>query len=129
MDEEISNGNKSQNKRKTKVKVYYSFLTIILLFCIVYFSYSALLNVSKCINMPSKMQKMKMLNTAALEQNKKLKEEIKDFGSLESIEAIARNNLKMAGENEILVIVNKTEPATNDNTKPESNKRFLIKKE
>jgi len=57
--------------------------------------------------MPAKIIKMKELNRSAIAQNKKLKDEISNFESLHSLEAIARNNLKMAGEDEILVIVNK----------------------
>ena len=99
-----------KNKRiRNKVRFHCSILTITLLFCIVYFSYSVFLNISKCVNMPAKMIKMNELNKSAIAQNKKLKDEIANFESLHSLEAIARNNLKMAGEDEILVIVNKQE--------------------
>lgn len=37
---------------------------------------------------------------------KKLKHEINEFSQTASLEAIARNNLKMAGENEVLIIIN-----------------------
>ena len=68
--------------------------------------------------MPAKIIKMNELNKSAIAENKKLKNEISNFESLHSLEAIARNNLKMAGEDEILVIVNKkesTETATQSN--------------
>lgn len=107
------------HKTKTKIKFYYSFLTLILLFCIVYFSYSAFLNISKCLNLPSKQSKMEKLNQEALAENKKLKNEINNFGSLKSLEAIARNNLKMAGQDEILVIVNKTQTKEEEENKGE----------
>ncbi len=102
--------NSKNQKTKSKIRIYYSFLTVTLLLCIVYFSYSAFLNISKCINMPNKTHKMRELNRAAIAQNKKLKDEIANFESLQSLEAIARNNLKMAGEDEILVIVNDNKP-------------------
>lgn len=103
----------NSKKKKLQLRKCYSFLTVTLLFCIFYFSYSAFLNISKCLNMPAKHSKMNQLNKNAIAQNKKLKEEIANFESIQSLEAIARNNLKMAGENEILVIFNppKTESA------------------
>lgn len=99
---------KSYTNRK-KLKFHCSILTVTLLFCILYFSYSVFLNISKCVNMPAKIIKMKELNQNAIAQNKKLKDEIANFESLHSLEAIARNNLKMAGEDEILIIVNHEE--------------------
>ena len=38
-----------------------------------------------------------------------LKKEIKNFSSTSSLEAIARNNLKMAGDDEVLVIINESD--------------------
>lgn len=62
---------------------------------------------------------MKELNEQAIAENQRLKEELEDFSSMKSLEAIARNNLKMAGENEVLVIINKPkqEPAPPDTKK------------
>ena len=62
---------------------------------------------------------MKELNEQAIAENQRLKEELEDFSSMKSLEAIARNNLKMAGENEVLVIINKPkqEPAPQDTKK------------
>lgn len=62
---------------------------------------------------------MKELNEQAIAENQRLKEELEDFSSMKSLEAIARNNLKMAGENEVLVIINKPkqEPAPTDTKK------------
>ena len=50
----------------------------------------------------------------AAKRNENLKQEIKNFSSASSLEAIARNNLKMAGENEVLVIINTAEEANSD---------------
>ena len=112
------NANKEAKNKKGRIRLRscYSFLTITLIFCIMYFSYSVFMNITKCINMPAKILKMKELNKAAIAQNKRLKDEIANFESLHSLEAIARNNLKMAAEDEILVIVNQenTEAAVSD---------------
>ena len=49
---------------------------------------------------------LKKIRDDAEAKNKKLKREIKEFSSTASLEAIARNNLKMAGEDEVLIIIN-----------------------
>ena len=68
---------------------------------------------------------MKALNQQAYAENQRLKEELEDFSSMKSLEAIARNNLKMAGEDEVLVIINKPqEPAPTENQK----KKNILKK-
>ena len=59
---------------------------------------------------------MKKTKNQAAQRNEKLKQEIKNFSSASSLEAIARNNLKMAGEDEVLVIINTAEEANSDKT-------------
>jgi len=59
---------------------------------------------------------MKKTKYQAETRNKKLKQEIKNFSSASSLEAIARNNLKMAGEDEVLVIINTAQEANSDKT-------------
>ena len=56
------------------------------------------------------IKKMKALNQQAYLENQRLKEELEDFSSMKSLEAIARNNLKMAGKDEVLVIINRPQP-------------------
>lgn len=94
-------------KKKREFKMRYSFLTVIFLACLIYLAFSAFYNISKTINYQVKIRKMAQLKKQAEQENIKLKEELDNFNSLESLEAIARNNLKMAGENEVLVIINK----------------------
>ena len=106
------------NKRKNKIRFYYSFLTIVLLVCIVQIGFSAFNNITKSISYHGKIKKMKALNEQAYVENQRLKEELEDFSSMKSLEAIARNNLKMAGEDEVLVIINKPkETAQSDKQK------------
>ncbi len=113
-----------QNKhRKTKIRVYYSFLTIVLLICLAQIGFSAILNISKAISYQTKIKTMKETKNQASEKNKKLKEEIKNFSSTSSLESIARNNLKMAGDNEVLVIINTAEEANSTKTKNGKNKK------
>lgn len=57
---------------------------------------------------------MEKIKTAAMNYNDDLKQEIKMFSSMSSLEGIARNNLKMAGEDEVLVLINNNPPVEND---------------
>lgn len=103
---------KVKNKqRKNKIRVYYSLLTIVLLICLAQIGFSAILNISKTISYQTKINTMKKTKDQAEGRNKKLKQEIKNFSSASSLEAIARNNLKMAGEDEVLVIINTAQEA------------------
>lgn len=98
------------NKRKNKIRFYYSFLTIVLLICLVQIGFSAFNNITRSISTHGKIKKMKALNQQAYLENQRLKEELEDFSSMKSLEAIARNNLKMAGKDEVLVIINRPQP-------------------
>ena len=91
---------------------YYSFLTIILLLCLVQITISAVLNVSKIISYKAKLIQITKTRDAARDLNDQLKDNIKNFSKVDGLEAIARNNLKMSGEDEVLVIINtpKEEP-------------------
>lgn len=106
---------KTKNKqRKTKIRVYYSFLTIVLLICIAYMVAGAIMNISKTISFQTKINIMKKTQNQAEKRNETLKQEIKNFSTASSLESIARNNLKMAGEDEVLVIINTAEEANSD---------------
>ena len=98
--------------RKDKVKkgFYYSFLTIVLLFCLIQVGFGAILNISKTISYKAKIKTLEKVRDDAEMKNRALKEDIKEFSTTTSLEEIARNNLKMAGEDEVLVIINKSEP-------------------
>ena len=109
---------KTKNKkRKNEIRFYYSFLTIVLLICLAQIGISAFKNITKSISYHGKIKKMKELNEQAYAENQRLKEELEDFNSMKSLEAIARNKLKMAGENEVLVIINKPKQEPPEDTK------------
>ena len=90
---------------------YYSFLTIILLLCLIQISVSAVLNVSKIISYKAKIVQITKTRDAAMAFNDQLKDSIKNFSKIDGMEAIARNNLKMSGEDEVLVIINTPDAA------------------
>ncbi len=101
---------KEQKKKNNKIKFYHSFMTIVLLLCVFQIGYSALLNISKIVIYRAKIIKSNDLKLKAQKRNEKLKEELNNFNSMQRVESIARNNLKMAAENEVLVIINEPEP-------------------
>lgn len=116
--ESLIDKTKTKNKkRKTKIRVYYSFLTIVLLVSLAQIGVSAILNISKTISYQTKINTMKKTKAQATERNMQLKDDIKNFSSASSLESIARNNLKMAGKNEVLVIINTAQQANSDKNK------------
>ena len=116
-----------QKKKMRKNKVYLSFMTIILLLCVVQVAYSALFNISKIVVYRGKIIKAQELKEAALQKNKRLKNELDNFNSTNRVESIARNNLKMAGENEVLVIINTPNAEDKPKTKKEQFLDFIEK--
>lgn len=116
LDEELAARAKAKTRRhKRKIGFYYSFLTIVLLFCLVQVGFGVILNISKIIAYKAKINTMERVRDDAEIRNKELKSDIKQFSKTASLEEIARNNLKMAGEDEVLVIINNnTEQAEKD---------------
>ena len=82
---------------------------------------SAVLNVSKIVSYKAKIVQITKSRDAALATNEQLKDNIKNFSNVQGLEAIARNNLKMSGEDEVLVIIN----SPNDEEKPEKPKNWF----
>ena len=103
---------KQQKKKNRRVRVYHSFLTIVLLLVIFQISYSALLNFAKIVVYQAKIAKAQELFNQADTRNKHLKNEIQNFSSMKKVEAIARNNLKMAAKDEVLIIINQPQEKT-----------------
>ncbi len=106
-------------KRKSKVKkgIYYSFLTLVILFCLVQVGFGAILNISKTISYKTKINTLEKVRDDAEARNRDLKDDIKQFSTATSLEGIARNNLKMAGEDEVLVIINEPKDADKNQKK------------
>ena len=113
---------KQQKKKIRKIRFYHSFLTIVLLLCVVQISYSALLNLAKIVVYQTKIIKAQDLKTQAETRNKNLKNEIQNFSSMHKVESIARNNLKMAAKDEVLIIINQPQEETNESDKLPDNK-------
>ena len=91
---------------------YYSFLTVILLLCLVQITISAVLNISKIVSYNSKIKQITNTRNAAQALNIQLKDNINNFSNVTGLEAIARNNLKMSSEDEVMVIINEPKEDT-----------------
>jgi len=123
---------KAEEKRKKmsrKTGFYYSFFTVVLIFCLIQIGYGAILNISKIISYQGKMITLKNLLKQAQLRNEDLKTEKKVITSDNSLEGIARNNLKMAGEDEVLIIINKKVEEPKKKKKKWNFKFFSDKKE
>ncbi len=119
---------KTTSERKSKPSssngFYYSFLTVILLLCLIQITVSAVLNISKIISYKAKIIQITKTRDAAKALNEQLQDNIKNFSNVTGMEAIARNNLKMSGEDEVLVIIN----TPKDNNKEEKSKFIGLRK-
>ena len=89
-------------------------------------SFSALLNISKVIAYHGKITTLESKQIAAETRNIKLRKDIESFSKTSAMESIARNNLKMAGKDEVLVIVNKQEHE--DSVQKDKHKKIGFKK-
>ena len=114
----------STSKQQEKKKIHYSLLTFVLIICILELAVSAVNNINKNINFAAKIRGLEEKRNEELNKNKQLKSEIENFNSETTLESIARNNLKMAGENEILLIINKPKEdlSSAENAKEKKNK-------
>lgn len=108
---------------KTSSGFYYSFLTVVLLLCLIQVTISAVLNISKIISYKAKIIQITKTRDAALALNEQLQDNIKNFSNATGLEAIARNNLKMSGEDEVLVIINS--PKENENLEKANKNKFI----
>ncbi len=97
---------RNSSDNSSYAKFNYSFLTIILIFCLLQVVRSAFINISKVISYNAKIVQITKTRDAAKSLNEQLKDNINNFSNVNGIEAIARNNLKMSSEDEVLVIIN-----------------------
>lgn len=114
---------KQQKKKIRKIRIYHSFMTVVMLFCIGMMVYSSLLNFAKLVFYHQKTIKAQELKAEAEATNKRLKNEIQNFNSMYKIESIARNNLKMAAKDEVLIIINQNNE--NDESKKTNENSFI----
>jgi len=98
--------NSSENVVKPKEKIYYSGLTLFLLFALVQVGWSVLMNFSKAVSFNNKISTLEKMKEMSVARNEQLKNEIKAYSQVSKLEGIARNSLKMASEDEVLILIN-----------------------
>ncbi len=111
-----------QTKQTVKKKAKYSIVTVVLVIFIIQLFCSVFQNVNKTISFQGKKKGLENKRNEELSKNQQLKSELENFNSDNVLESIARNNLKMAGENEILVILNKPKEEPQE-TETDNNKQ------
>lgn len=114
------------NKVKPRQAVAYSALTVLLLIFIVQAGFSMILNIVRNIDYCNKLQIINREYREAQKKNKNLQYELQSYNTAKSLEAIARNNLKMAANNEILLIINAEDLESAEEQKPA--KKAKVKK-
>lgn len=122
--------NRTKHKKdghNVKKKAKYSIVTIVLIICTVQLCFSVFQNINKTISFQRKKAGLENKRNEELNKNIQLKSELENYNSDAVLESIARNNLKMAGENEILIIINKPETEQDEET-PDKNKEKSNKK-
>lgn len=95
---------KARKNRKEK-HTFYSMLTFVLIICLIQAIRGAFLNVENYFSLNKKIAKLEQIKATSTEENQDLKEKIAEFKSMKGIEDVARNELKMAGKNEVLVLI------------------------
>ena len=126
MKKDKSEFHNKDHKRPQPTGVYYSFLTIVLVFCLFQIGYGAILNISKIISYQAKTVTLQNLLKQTKMHKQDLKAEKKMVTSDNSLEGIARNNLKMAKKDEVLIIINKKVEKNNKKYKRHWNLKNLF---
>ena len=131
-EEQVNNERSERRKKRKKLncgtKFYCPFFTIVLIICLFEIGYGAVLNVSKIFAYQWKQATLEDLLKKAQLRNKDLKAQKKVVTSDNSLEGIARNNLKMAGQDEVLIIINKKVEDTKTKKKTWNLKNLFKKK-
>ena len=128
--EKNSANHRKSIRHREKMGFCYSFLTIVLIFCLLQIGYGAILNITKIIAYQGKMITLENLLKQTKIRNQDLQYERKMITSDNSLEGIARNNLKMAGEDEVLIIINKkVEPTKKKSSFAEKLNKISLKKD
>lgn len=96
---------KKAKRTRARKRFYYSVLTFILAICLIQALRGLFLNIQNYFSLNGKISQLENIQQESKETNKTLKTQIKEFQSLKGVETVARNELKMAGKDEVLVII------------------------
>ncbi len=98
---------KKQVRRIYKERVYHIVLSFIMVIVLLQLLCGTGLNITKFITLNKQIRELRVLNQDANKKNIQLKEQLKIYSSYSGLEELARNNLKMVGEDEVLVLIRK----------------------
>ncbi|MDD3419408.1 MAG: septum formation initiator family protein [Candidatus Gastranaerophilales bacterium] len=107
---------KARKNRKEK-HAFYSLLTFVLIICLIQAIRGAFLNVENFFSLNHKIAELQKIKVKSLEENQDLKYQISEFKSMQGVEDVARNELKMAGKNEVLVLIKNNNQEDSDKIK------------
>ncbi|HSA06776.1 MAG TPA: septum formation initiator family protein [Candidatus Gastranaerophilales bacterium] len=96
---------KSRFPKTYKKRTYYFFLGIVLFICLLQFLGGSIYNFTRYIVLNKQLDELEELNKKSLETNHNLKNQLQVYSSYKGIEELARNNLKMVGKDEVLVLI------------------------
>jgi cell division protein FtsB len=96
---------KSQQRKVYRRKLSYVVLTVVLSLCLMQFLYSIAYNFTRFIVLNGQIDRLEKLYQASNERNNDLRAQLKVYSSYKGIEELARNNLKMVGKDEVLVLI------------------------
>ena len=105
---------KKAQKNRKETHALYSLLTFVLIICLIQATRSAFLNIQNFFSLQHKISQLEQIKAKSLEENETLKSQINEFKSMQGIEDVARNELKMAGKNEVLVLIRDDEAQSLD---------------
>jgi cell division protein FtsB len=105
----------SRPKKLYGRRFYYSILTIALLILFIQISVGAGINIAKFISLNAKMSQLTKMRKQAESKNLYLKQELRKYKTGKGIEELARDKLKMAGKNEVLIIIKDKPKPTSEN--------------
>ncbi len=110
-----------KQEKKPAERIYYSGLTLFLLFALIQVGWSVLINFSKVVSFNQKISTLEDLKDMTVKKNEQLKSEIKSYSQISQLEGIARNSLKMASQDEVLILIN--EQAVEDSQEKKTEKQ------
>ncbi|OGH99741.1 MAG: hypothetical protein A2104_02245 [Candidatus Melainabacteria bacterium GWF2_32_7] len=96
---------KERIMRANKKRLYYLLVALLLIICLIQAVRGVYLNTTKYIVLNKQINKLERLNSIARQKNEELKKQIQSYSSSKGIEELARDNLKMVGKDEVLVII------------------------
>jgi cell division protein FtsB len=98
---------KKQLRKIYKERIYHILLSFVMLICLLQLVCGAGINITRFITLNKQIHELRELNQNATQRNIQLKEQLKIYSSYSGIEELARNNLKMVGKDEVLVLIRK----------------------